>query len=88
MTKWFFLGKRGSDSTKVSEPLLKSAQFQGVCGTSKFVGPDMVVVSGSSTEREIPRSAVEFENKIGGGKFGEVSFANFNDEERSVVMFR
>lgn len=64
-------GKRGSDATKVTEPLLKSTEFQGVCGTSKFIGPE-IVVSGIPSEREIPRNAVVFENKIGGGKFGDV----------------
>jgi len=63
--------KRGSDATKVTEPLLKATEFQGVCGTSKLIGPE-IVVSGIQTEREIPRAAVVFENKIGGGKFGDV----------------
>ena len=31
------------------------------------------MVNGVSTEREVPRAAVVFENKIGGGKFGDVS---------------
>ena len=70
----FIAGKRGSDATKVSEPLLKTTEFQGVCGTSKFIGPE-IVVSGIPTEREIPRTAVVFENKIGGGKFGDVSIS-------------
>ena len=70
----YVVDKRGSDATKVTEPLLKTAEFQGVCGTSKLIGPE-IVVSGIPTEREIPRAAVVFENKIGGGKFGDVSIA-------------
>ncbi|XP_065053456.1 epithelial discoidin domain-containing receptor 1-like isoform X1 [Rhopilema esculentum] len=72
VAKKFNHGKRGSDATKVSEPLLKNTEFQGTCGTSKYIGPEIVVVSGFPSEREISRAAVEFENKIGGGKFGEV----------------
>ena len=73
-TTSYIVDKRGSDATKVTEPLLKATEFQGVCGTSKLIGPE-IVVSGIQTEREIPRAAVVFENKIGGGKFGDVSIA-------------
>lgn len=72
MTINFPLDKRGSDATKVSEPFLKITEFQGVCGTSKYIGPE-IVVTGLPKEREIPRAAIVFENKIGGGKFGDVS---------------
>eukprot|EP00794_Sanderia_malayensis_P003580 gene3580-4084_t len=64
-------GKLGSDSTNVSEPLLKAIEFQGVCGASRYACPAMVLED-PMTDKEISRAAIQYENKIGGGKFGEV----------------
>ncbi len=66
------LENRGSDATRVSEPLLKAINFQGMCGTSRYASPLMVTVNPLPEDKEISKTAIQFENKIGGGQFGEV----------------